>query len=583
MAELEKVPTIPEGMVPKVLQALDRGLMPGTPAYHQALGSGARQRGLTPSNELPPIISGLRDRFSREAQALSKEQQNLDAVGLKMLEHMAGTTAQLEAQQAFARKNAPTHGQARAYGFETNAPTQEVPILGQAYGPGAPVPLETAPSTEPLAGIPQDLNPFTMEPNWSVKNGRIERSKLVAPSLEPQFQEGPRPMGIEYAQVPDLSAKLTPFEQSLVEAHRGNHGVLEGGKYIPMALAKPRTDMMSPEEFQQGVNILSAGKMLPEGVTPDRLTIQQPIPRTEGTALLNSYRMMATSQANDRSELNRVAQTFGYKGWDDIPTAKDKERVYNKYIQSRPQAYNSIMLNTPVTPQIGETLYDRKAFEESGELIPRPDVSERTARSKEVVRISEKNMDQLQEVEKSAVSLDAIFDFAKRIVTAKTPMEASLQSARYMANSNSVTRMVPGVYNAEMATYHDMVQALGNGLAKAFGGERGVLTNVDVSRWVNALPKPGDTAEVREKKEVALRTLAQAAYIAQRRAIAGDSGEMKKYRAEMQKTMDSVLKPLEQTETSAKPKMKPEDRYNELAKQGMKDQAIYQQMATEGY
>jgi hypothetical protein len=354
---------------------------------------------------------------------------------------------------------------------------------------------------------------------------------------------------------------------------------------LPTSLAKPRTDLMTPDEFKYGLKYLADTRQLPDGVSLDSISAPTaPMPRTEGTQLLNNLAMLARNEANDRTSMNRIAQSEYGKDFKDLPAGgQEQKRVVQKYGELYSQGKMNVLMGSPVEPQVGETLYDRKAFEDSGQLIPRPDVTNRTARSREVVRISEKNMDTLQEVEKSAVSLDQIFDFADRIVTAKTPTEATLQSARYLANSNAATRMVPGVFDPNMATYYDMVQALGNGLAKAFGGERGVLTNVDVTRWVNALPKPGDTVEVMAKKKDALRTLAQAALIAQRRAIAGDAGEVVKLRAEMHTKLESVLKPLEDGGARQKPKKSADDRYNELAKSGMKDEQIYKSMAQEGY
>jgi hypothetical protein len=383
-----------------------------------------------------------------------------------------------------------------------------------------------------------------------------------------------------------MNAKVSPFEQGLVDDLTQGRGVMQNGTYTPMQLAKPYHGDMSPEDFRLGLDQLAATGQLPQGVTVDSIPLPtKPIPRQEGLQFINNLMILArTENGADRSTLNRVAQSapWGLKKYEDA-TPQEKQQILTKYGQLYPQGRNDVMLSTPVDPVVGETLYDRKAFEATGEMIPRPDVTNRQARSKEVVRISEKNMDTLQEVEKSAISLDQIFDFADRIVTATTPTQATLESARYLANSNPVTRMVPGVFDPNMATYYDMVQALGNGLAKAFGGERGVLTNVDVTRWVNALPKPGDLKEVAEKKKAALKILAQASLVAQRRAIAGDIGEAKQIREEMHKTLDNILKPLEQGSERQKPKKSPDARYNELSKGGMKDEQIYKKMAEEGY
>jgi hypothetical protein len=574
-------------MIPKILQALDAGLRPRTKEFHQALGTEASQRGLMPSDELPPIISGLRDKFSREAKQLAKEQALMDEVGIGILKEIGQQTAQLKVKQDFARANAPTYAEAEQYGLGLKPP-MTIPSQQEALGPGAPIPFQPqGMSTEPLAGIPQELNPYTMEPTRQFNprtNEIVSRGKLTAPSLEPAMVEGPRPMGTVYG--PDMQAKVSPFEQGLVDDITQGRGVMQNGTYTPMQLAKPYHGDMSPEDFKLGLKQLEETHQLPEGVALESISIpDKPIPRQEGLQFINNLMIRARMENTDRSTLNRVAQSapWGLQSYS-AATPQQKQQILTRYGQLYPQGRNDVMLNTPVDPVLGETLYDRKAFEATGEMIPRPDVTNRQARTKDVVRISEKNMDTLQEVEKSAISLDQIFDFADQIITAKTPGEALMQSGKYLANSNVVTRAVPGVYDETMATYYDSVQALGNGLAKAFGGERGVLTNVDVTRWVNAMPKPGDTIDVKEKKKAALKTLAQAAYIAQRRAIVGDMGEVKKIRDELHKTLNNVLKSIDGSGTSQqKSKKSPDARYNELSKGGMKDEQIYKKMAEEGY
>jgi hypothetical protein len=99
-----------------------------------------------------------------------------------------------------------------------------------------------------------------------------------------------------------------------------------------------------------------------------------------------------------------------------------------------------------------------------------------------------------------------------------------------------------------MASYSDQLSAMANNLSKAFGGERGVLTNVDVQRWVNAMKKPGDTVEVKNIKDKALKRLADAAFLAQRRAISGDPSDFKKTRTDLHSKINDILKPVEEAE-----------------------------------
>ena len=55
------------------------------------------------------------------------------------------------------------------------------------------------------------------------------------------------------------------------------------------------------------------------------------------------------------------------------------------------------------------------------------------------------------------------------------------------------------------------------------GGGRGVLTNQDVQRIINALPSPGDTVEIANRKLGTLRSLYQAIRDERIKAYAGSA------------------------------------------------------------
>jgi hypothetical protein len=337
VAELQKAPTVEDGMIPKILKALDAGFMPGTTEYFQALGASAKDRGIAASTDLPPIISGLRDKFSRDAQKLAQEQATLQDVGIGILKELGQQTAQLKVKQDFARANAPTYAEAEQYGLGLKPP-MTIPSQQEALGPGAPMPFQPqGMSTEPLAGIPQELNPYTMEPTRQFNprtNEIVSRGKLTAPSLEPAMVEGPRPMGTVYG--PDMQAKISPFEQALTDDITQGRGVMQDGKYVPMQLAKPPANLLSPEQIS----------VLLQAAEDPNAPIDIPLPATSVNQLLQRQKPLAHNMGTYIESLAAVESKNKYGKAMTFMQLTDKDpglaqKVRNQAaIQERKDMYN---------------------------------------------------------------------------------------------------------------------------------------------------------------------------------------------------------------------------------------------------
>lgn len=176
-----------------------------------------------------------------------------------------------------------------------------------------------------------------------------------------------------------------------------------------------------------------------------------------------------------------------------------------------------IALNKPLSPVERSNVFSRSDFIKTGKLTLAPSgVTAGQAARGDYINVSDKDLDQITALGPAAENFRAIFDIADKIIVAKTPLDAVLQGPLLQAKAISKTG------GGDATLYETTKNALANNLAKAFGGERGVLTNVDVKRWVDALPTFYDTEEVKNKKKAIFTRIYNAAEQAQRLSIVGD-------------------------------------------------------------
>jgi hypothetical protein len=179
----------------------------------------------------------------------------------------------------------------------------------------------------------------------------------------------------------------------------------------------------------------------------------------------------------------------------------------------------TVPMAVPLAAEKRTDLYDRTAFEKKGVLLPAPaGITTGQAATGNYVSISDKQREQLAHVEKSGTNVQMIFDMADKLLTAAGPLQAGKQWLELQAGALTKS-------NPDAALFVSTREALANSLSKAFGEERGVLTNRDVDRWVRALPTFGDTLTIKNQKKAIFLQIYKEAVAAQRRSIAGDNIE----------------------------------------------------------
>jgi len=110
--------------------------------------------------------------------------------------------------------------------------------------------------------------------------------------------------------------------------------------------------------------------------------------------------------------------------------------------------------------------------------------------------------------QKKAIQLDIsqsagkdLFAMANKAYKATTPLGIQGQILADAGFENRFTAGAAGLAYPEMKLYHDALEAWAGNNAKALGGEVGVLTNVDINRWVKTFPSASDSPAVRVAKE----------------------------------------------------------------------------------
>lgn len=143
---------------------------------------------------------------------------------------------------------------------------------------------------------------------------------------------------------------------------------------------------------------------------------------------------------------------------------------------------------------------------------------------------------ELAELEPILNIVESVKSFANQIITAKTGPEAIAQGARLHAGVISRT-------NAPAAAYQEGRQAFLGVLARALGGERGVLTDRDIKRVDGILPGFFDTEEIKRIKLGLLDNAVETAMNAKRKLAEGKSSP-EQARAEVTARIDQLMKNL---------------------------------------
>jgi len=139
-----------------------------------------------------------------------------------------------------------------------------------------------------------------------------------------------------------------------------------------------------------------------------------------------------------------------------------------------------------------------------------------------------------------------LFKLARDIITAETPMQIGRQMVRWAGT------YVPWASVSVQAekTYRDSLEAFLSNLARAFGGEKGVLTNLDRDKIKNAFPWFTDTVSIREAKIAIIEQVMANARQAQLQSIFMDLPPTTEYT----QTKENLFKALTGLGTRVRPK-----------------------------
>jgi len=111
----------------------------------------------------------------------------------------------------------------------------------------------------------------------------------------------------------------------------------------------------------------------------------------------------------------------------------------------------------------------------------------------------QKSKDALAAFSSATQLLGTIENLTNKVVTARNAGSAFLQNIRGNIQARLKT-------NKDISVFRDTIKAFSSQLARA-SGEKGVLTDLDVQRIQNALPKLGDTADIAQAKLATLKGL----------------------------------------------------------------------------
>lgn len=149
------------------------------------------------------------------------------------------------------------------------------------------------------------------------------------------------------------------------------------------------------------------------------------------------------------------------------------------------------------------------------------------------IRVSQKNVDTLKDLDNTDVLINQIDAITKRLMSATSPVEAISGGA--LKKAGAITRMAPLA-----SAYNDQKSAFLGVISRTMGGERGVLTDRDISRIENSLPGFTDTRQLRDYKISTIKNLMGVAKQAARAKLVGGDVDTSAMRAQIDRQLDEL-------------------------------------------
>lgn len=407
------------------------------------------------------------------------------------------------------------------------------------------------PSQMPMEGPPAPTPRFAPQELQQFKDQGMDPQLLQEWS---QMHEAPVMGSLAEQQPP--STVLEPSQLQQLELIQGGHGVMgEQGQYTPMALAKPRPDLLSPEQFGEEVQLHKALGNIPGPVADALLKAPplQPIPRASAQAAFAeaSRRQLERDKQQGTHTLDDTAVSLTGRSMSDI---KDTETVtpemHRRAQQLVPGApvkvgdnlkqmiggMKTLIFPTAVAgtkaaattaatqathvvePGKQSNYIHAQTYADSGRLIyptstpddPFTDAKAATGGWKE---ITDKQKEAIKTIEIARSTQRTLLDLAHQLITAKGPGGAFVQGMKTKFGAFIRSNPIAGAFLGDR-------EAFAGWMARMV--EVGVLTQQDIGRWASVLPDARDTVGSAVAKEAVLNMLFDAAELANRRAIVGD-------------------------------------------------------------
>jgi hypothetical protein len=265
------------------------------------------------------------------------------------------------------------------------------------------------------------------------------------------------------------------------------------------------------------------------GKSPTNMVDQYIFARSQG-----KYRNMAEAAAAGQTALVDEAERV-VREQRPMERAEAQANIMTKAMAVREEKAEQIKQAQPLAPKERSNLFSRKAFMESGRLEGLPaGISKGEAARADVIELSDKQLGEIQALDNAVMDMNVLFKEADKLITAKSWKEAKFKQSVLLHGG-----AVSGA-NADAAAYKADVEAFSTNLARAFGHEKGVLTDQDIRRWLATLVTFGDTVATKEKKKSIFREIADNAVKAQRRVMAGD--DLMRVRAELKSRIEPALR-----------------------------------------
>ncbi len=190
-----------------------------------------------------------------------------------------------------------------------------------------------------------------------------------------------------------------------------------------------------------------------------------------------------------------------------IPGSPEHARLLNaitvanqKVANYSAQAQLSAQMQKPADMATAD-MYDLKALRE-GKLEPvlTPMSTGGKLTSTNLIHLDKDEKEKFNKIRMSQLSGMQLFDLADKAYPATTALGTQAQVAKEIALRNPFTGAAVGASNPELKLYNDEKNAWAGNNAKALGGEVGVLTNIDITRWADTFPNASDSPKVRKLK-----------------------------------------------------------------------------------